>query len=73
MKLKDVVKKAQAFSEPFRVSNGKGFRLKDVDPGDTLDFTDDDKPRRRKRWRPASRRWASCRPASTPRTGGACC
>ena len=48
MKLKDVVKKAQAFSEPFRVSNGKGFRLKDVDPGGTLDFTDDDKPAAKK-------------------------
>jgi PPK2 family polyphosphate:nucleotide phosphotransferase len=48
MKLKEVVKKARAFSEPFRISNGSGFRLKDVAPGSTLDFTEDDKPRGKK-------------------------
>ena len=33
------------FAEPFRVTNGKSFRLKDVDPGDTLRFKREDKPR----------------------------
>src|SRR6267142_4948874 len=36
MKTKDFLKQARKFAEPFRVSDGKKFRLKDVDPGDTL-------------------------------------
>jgi PPK2 family polyphosphate:nucleotide phosphotransferase len=43
MKAKEIVKKARKFAEPFRVSDGSKFRLKDVDPNSTLDFTDDDK------------------------------
>ncbi len=45
MKVKQLIKRAGNVSKPFRVSDGKGFRLKDVDPGDTLDFTSEDKPR----------------------------
>ena len=45
MKTKEVIKRAQEFAKPFRVSKGKDFRLKDVDPDDTLDFTKEDKPR----------------------------
>lgn len=45
MKTKEVIKRAKGFAEPFRVSNGAGFRLKDVDPGDTLDLNSEDKPR----------------------------
>ena len=44
MKSKALVKKARKISRPFRVSNGKKFRLKDFDPGDTLKFTSEDKP-----------------------------
>jgi PPK2 family polyphosphate:nucleotide phosphotransferase len=40
MKTKQIIKKARKFAKPFRVSKGKDFRLKDVDPGDTLDFTE---------------------------------
>jgi len=40
-----LIKKARKLSQPFRVTNGKKFRLKDCDPGDTLDFTEEDKPR----------------------------
>jgi PPK2 family polyphosphate:nucleotide phosphotransferase len=43
MKAKEIVKRARKLSEPFRVSDGSKFRLKDVDPSSTLDFTDDDK------------------------------
>ena len=43
--LKEIAKRAHEFAEPFRVSKGKGFRLKDVDPGDTLGLGDEDKPR----------------------------
>ena len=39
MKTKQIIKRAREFAEPFRVSKGKDFRLKNVDPGDTLEFT----------------------------------
>ena len=42
---KDFLKQAKKYSEPFCVTNGKKFRLKDVDPGDTLDFESDEKPK----------------------------
>ena len=45
MKIKDIPKKAHEVSKPFRVTAGKKFRLKDVDPDDTLEYKDEDKPR----------------------------
>ena len=33
------------FTEPFRVTRGKGFRLADYDPGDTLHLDSEDRPR----------------------------
>src|SRR5712675_1007039 len=45
MKTKQVLKAAQKVADPFRVDHGKKFRLKDFDPGDTLEFGDEDKPR----------------------------
>ncbi len=45
MKTKQVLKAAHQLSKPYRVTDGKGFRLKDVDPGDTGDFKSEDKPR----------------------------
>jgi hypothetical protein len=45
MKTKEVLKRARKFAEPFRVDKGKGFRLKDVDPNDTLALKNADKPR----------------------------
>jgi PPK2 family polyphosphate:nucleotide phosphotransferase len=33
---KDVLERVRRYVEPFRVTRGKGFRLKDFDPGDTL-------------------------------------
>src|SRR6266704_2158606 len=41
MKTKEVIEVARGLAEPFRVSKGKHFRLKDVDPNDTLEFTND--------------------------------
>ena len=38
------LKQARKYSEPFCVTNGKKFRLKDVDPANTLDFDSDEKP-----------------------------
>jgi PPK2 family polyphosphate:nucleotide phosphotransferase len=45
MKLDTIIKRARTFSKPFRVTKGDRFRLKDVDPGDTLDLKSEDKPR----------------------------
>jgi PPK2 family polyphosphate:nucleotide phosphotransferase len=46
MKTKEIIKTASELAEPFRISKGKNFRLKDVDPDDTLEFTkEEDKPR----------------------------
>ena len=39
-----VIKKARKFAKPFRITRGKEFRLKDVDPGDTLSFKSEAKP-----------------------------
>ena len=46
MKTKEIIKTARKIVKPFRVTKGKNFRLKDVDPNDTLEFTkEEDKPR----------------------------
>ena len=42
---KKMIKHARKFAAPFRVTHGKRFRLRDFDPGDTLDLTAEDKPR----------------------------
>jgi PPK2 family polyphosphate:nucleotide phosphotransferase len=47
MKLKEVAKKAESLAERYRVTKGKDFRLKNVDPGDTADLKSEDKPRAR--------------------------
>jgi len=43
MKKKELIKRAGKLSKPFCVSDGKKFRLKHFDPGDTLDFKSEDK------------------------------
>jgi PPK2 family polyphosphate:nucleotide phosphotransferase len=40
MKLKDIVDRASELTKPFRVTDGDKFRLKDVDPDDTLHYED---------------------------------
>jgi PPK2 family polyphosphate:nucleotide phosphotransferase len=44
MKTKEVIKRARKFAAPFRITNGDKFRLKDVDPDDTLGLKSEDKP-----------------------------
>jgi len=39
MRTKEMIKIARHLAKPFRVSKGKHFQLKDVDPNDTLEFT----------------------------------
>ncbi|HEX3084877.1 MAG TPA: polyphosphate kinase 2 family protein [Pyrinomonadaceae bacterium] len=44
MKTKEILKRVKSLAEPFRIDDGKKFRLKDIDPGDTLHLKADDKP-----------------------------
>ena len=39
MKAKEIIEITRKIAGPFRVTKGESFRLKDVDPSDTLDFT----------------------------------
>jgi PPK2 family polyphosphate:nucleotide phosphotransferase len=41
--MKQLIKNARKLAKPFRVTDDD-FRLKDFDPGDTLEFTSEDKP-----------------------------
>jgi len=43
MKKKELIKRAGKLSKPFRISDGKEFRLKHIDPGDTLTYNSEDK------------------------------
>jgi PPK2 family polyphosphate:nucleotide phosphotransferase len=45
MSLSDTLTRAQRLTAPYRVTAGKGFRLHDVDAGDTGDLRHADKPR----------------------------
>ena len=45
MKTSKVIEAARRLSKPYRVTNGKKFRLKDVDPCDTGELKSADKPR----------------------------
>ena len=45
MDKKELLRIAKKLIKRYRVTDGKGFRLKDHDPGDTHDFASEDKPR----------------------------
>jgi PPK2 family polyphosphate:nucleotide phosphotransferase len=45
MKIKEIIERSQKFAAPYRVTGGKKFRLKDIDPGDTGAVTSEDKLR----------------------------
>jgi PPK2 family polyphosphate:nucleotide phosphotransferase len=47
MKTKEVIKRAKRFAKPFRITKGGGFRLKRIDPEDTLDLKSEEKQRAR--------------------------
>ena len=44
MKTKEIIERSQKFIAPYCVTDGKKFRLKDVDPNDTGEATSEDKP-----------------------------
>ena len=45
MKTSEVIETAKRFSKPYRVAEGKKFRLKEVDPKDTGELKSEDKSR----------------------------
>ena len=45
MKLEDILKRCKKVTDPYRITNGDNFRLKDISPGDLLDFKSEDKPK----------------------------
>lgn len=45
MSEKRIITIARKFAQPFRITNGAKFRLKHIDPGDTLGLESDTKPR----------------------------
>lgn len=47
MKLEKTLRTCHRLSRPFRVTQGRRFRLRDVDPADTLGLQAEDKPRAR--------------------------
>ena len=44
MKTQHIIEFSHKLSKPYRVTDGRKFRIKDADPGDTQDFTSGDKP-----------------------------
>jgi len=45
MKTKQIIEASRRLSKPYRVTDGKKFRLREVDPGDTGELKSEDKPR----------------------------
>jgi PPK2 family polyphosphate:nucleotide phosphotransferase len=45
MKKKEIIERSQKFVAPYCVTDGKKFRLKDIDPNNTGEVTSEDKPR----------------------------
>jgi PPK2 family polyphosphate:nucleotide phosphotransferase len=43
MPRKEIIERLEKFVEPYRITKGKGFRLKDIDPGDTRKLKSDQK------------------------------
>ena len=42
---REILKKFEKLVDPYRITKGKGFRLKDIDPGDTGGFGSEQKPK----------------------------
>jgi PPK2 family polyphosphate:nucleotide phosphotransferase len=45
VKIEQIIRRSGELAKPFRITDGKRFRLDDIDPGDTLEFRSEDKPR----------------------------
>ena len=47
MHIKELTRKASEIAQPFRITQGQRFSLRDIDPGDTLWLKAEDKPKAR--------------------------
>src|SRR5262245_6403407 len=45
MKMNRVIRGSAELAKPYRITDGRKFRLKDIDPGDTGKLKTEDKPR----------------------------
>ena len=71
--MKNLIKKARKLAKPFRVT-GDSFRLKDIDPGDTLGvYVRGQAARQGSACHGRGGCWPSFRTCSTRRTVGRCC
>jgi len=73
MKIKEIIERSQKFAAPYRVTNGKKFRLKDIDPGDTGAVTSEDKLRQKSSSKQALKYSSNCRMCFTRRISGRFC
>ena len=73
MKLSKLIKKSRELASPYCITNGDGFRLKDIDPDDTGGLKSEDKPRAKEAWASAWKPSPLCRTCSMPRIAGPCC
>ena len=73
MNANKVVKKARRFAKPFRITRGEEFRMKDVDPGDTLSFKSEAKPHVKEALAIVVQALADLQDKLYARTNGLCC
>jgi hypothetical protein len=73
MKIKQVIQNSRKFAKPFRVSDGRNFKLRKYDPCETLGFGSEDKPRAKEALENGVQAWRSCRTCFMPRTNGQFC
>jgi PPK2 family polyphosphate:nucleotide phosphotransferase len=45
MRIEEIVRRSGELAKPFRITDARRFRLRDIDPGYTLEFGSEDKPR----------------------------
>ena len=72
MKLSKVIRRSRELASPYCITNGKGFRLKDIDPDDTGGLKSEDKPRAKEALSIGVDALATCRTCSMPRIAGPC-
>src|SRR5262249_23983943 len=69
---KETLEEIKKYVHPFRITKGKGFRLKDFDPGDMCGLKLD-KGKPQKSCNATLHCWRRSRTCSTPRIAGPCC
>ena len=64
------IEKCHDFSAPYRITDGKKFTLKDIDPGDTGGLEAEDKPKAKELLVVGVEHSPSCRSACMPTNNG---